>query len=251
MPQLDPAMAWPCLLLGLLAAGHAWYLLGWKRAALFFGMAFCLAWAAASLSQATALASPLQYTGALGPRIGQVPAAAVLGWSGMLYNSHLIANLVADGRVSGRRRGGTWTVLLALLTALVLTAWDLTLDPTLAGRAWTWTQGGAYFATPFANYLNWLQIGFTVDVAIRLVEPAVAPGLEPAPRALMLRPGLARAAAGAAVPIAAFGAMGLAGMCLGRPEATRLLPPFAMGIPLLAACGRAFKHRRDAGEVRA
>jgi hypothetical protein len=39
-------------------------------------------------------------------------------------------------------------------------------------------------------------------------------------------------------------------MGLGRPAATRQLPPFAMGIPVLAACGRAFKHRHEAAEAR-
>lgn len=240
----DPALLWLGLLLGAAAMGHAWFLLGWKRAAVFFGIAFCLFWAAASLNQATALASPRSYTAALGPRIGQVPALAALGWSAMLYNSHVIANLIAEGQPAGRRRGGTWTACMALLTALVLTAWDLTLDPHLSGpagggRAWIWLQGGAYFETPFANYLSWLQTAFTVDVAIRLMEPAPARGRDPLPRWLM------------AVPLAAFAAAGLAAAWLGSPEATRVLPPFAMGIPVLAALGRLLKHRPGTGEARA
>jgi putative membrane protein len=240
----DPALVWCGLLLAAAAALHAWFLLGWKRAALFFALAFCLGWAAASLSLATALASPLNFTGALGPRIGQVPAAALLGWSGMLYNSHVIANLVADGHAAGRRRSGTWTVLLALLSALVLTAWDLSLDPSLAGRAWIWAQGGTYFATPFANYLNWLQTAFGVDVAIRLVEPALGP--EPPARRWPAGAGLARAAAEAALPVGAFAAMAVAAMFGSEPAATRLLPPFAMGIPLLAGAARACRPRGEA-----
>jgi putative membrane protein len=230
------AMGLSNLMLVVVALGHAGYLLGWRRALVFFGMAFCLSWVAESLSIATGLAGPYHYTAAMGPRLGQVPWVVPLGWSAMIYNSHLIANLMAEGRPFSRHRQGVWLVGLALLTALIMTAWDLTLDPymVIKGHAWVWEQGGPYFGIPTANYLSWLETGFLIGLALRLVEPNL-----PWPR---------RAGTGAlvlAMPVLGYGIVGLADMWVGEPLATRVLSPFAMGIPVLAALGR-LRHREAA-----
>lgn len=222
------------LILVAAALTHAWRLLGWQRAVLFFGLAFSMAWAAESLSLATALATPYHYTAVLGPRIGQVPLVVPLGWSAMIYNSHVIANLVLEGAPRALRRGGLWTLGLALFTALVMTAWDLTLDPFMVVKehAWVWEQGGSFFGIPAANFLSWVETVFIIDVVIRLASH----GLPPPPRARVSR-------LFAALPVLAFALIGLPDVAIGVPEATRVLTPFTLGIPLLAALGRVVRMR--------
>lgn len=220
------------LILAAAALGHAWRLLGWQRATLFFGVAFSLAWTAETLSLATGLATPYHYTAVLGPLIGRVPLVVPLGWSAMIYNSHIIANLVADGAPADPPRGGLRILGLALLTALVMTAWDLTLDPFMVVKeqAWVWDQGGVYFGIPAANYLSWVETVLLIDLVIRLASQ----GLPQAP--------VRRASRWfAALPVLAYALIGLPDVLIGVPDATKVLSPFAMGIPVLAALGRAAK----------
>ena len=67
-------------------------------------------------------------------------------------------------------------LLLSLLTALVMTAWDLTLDPFMVqkAKAWVWDQGGPYLGIPLANYVSWMETSFIIAVACRLVDRELA-----------------------------------------------------------------------------
>lgn len=223
------------LLLVALALGHACFLMGWRRALVFFALAYGLSWAAETLSLATDLATPYHYTQLLGPRLGQVPVVVPMGWAAMIYNSHVIANLIAEGRPHSRRPGGPWLVGLALLTALVMTAWDLTLDPYMVHKgAWVWDQSGVYFGIPAANYLSWAETVFMIALAIRLVETVLPPPPRRAHRRLAL-----------AIPVLGYAAIGLPAVWVGVPAAARVLSPFAMGIPALAALGRILKPGKE------
>ena len=154
------------LIFSSLALIHAWHMLGWRRAATFFGVVFVLAWVAESLSIATCLATCYHYTPVLGWRIGQVPLFVPLGWFAMIYNSYVIVNLAAEGHPVSTKGGGVWMAWLALLTAFVMATWDLTLDPymVIKEQAWVWEQGGAYFGIPFANYVSWVEVTSTSGV---------------------------------------------------------------------------------------
>lgn len=217
------------LIFGFLALGHAWYMLGWKRAAAMFGFIFVSSWAAESLSIATFLATPYTYTPVLGPRLGQVPIVVPVGWFMMIYYSSVIVNLITEGKPVATITKGWWIAGLAFLTALVMTAWDLTLDPymVIQAKAWIWEDGGAYFGIPFANYLSWVETVFIISVAWRLIEPS----LPPPPRMHLTR-------TAAAIPVLSYALIGLPDVFIGVPAATRVLSPFAMGIAVLAALGR-------------
>ena len=217
------------LIFGFLALCHAWYMLGWKRAAAMFGFIFVSSWAAESLSIATFLATPYTYTPVLGPRLGQVPIVVPVGWFMMIYYSSVIVNLITEGKPVATITKGWWIAGLAFLTALVMTAWDLTLDPymVIQAKAWIWEDGGAYFGIPFANYLSWVETVFIISVAWRLIEPS----LPPPPRMHLTR-------TAAAIPVLSYALIGLPDVFIGVPAATRVLSPFAMGIAVLAALGR-------------
>ena len=45
---------------------------------------------------------------------------------------------------------------MAAVGALVMTAWDLAMDPMMsAGEHWIWEVEGAYFGIPLQNYWGW------------------------------------------------------------------------------------------------
>jgi len=218
------------LLFALAALVHGTWLMGWRRTLAFFAITWVTAFAMEMLSLATGLATPYHYTPVLGPQLGGVALVVPLGWYFMLYSSHILVNVIAEGRPLSTRGGPGWILLLALLTALVLTAWDLTLDPYMVQKAgaWVWSQDGPYLGIPMANYVSWIETAFIIAVACRLTDRALAgPGPGPDPN---------RWSAG--WPIAVYALVGLSDLAIGYPPATRVLSPFAMGIPVLAGLVR-------------
>ncbi len=208
---------------------HAGHLLGWRRAWMFFGICVGLSFGAETLSIATGLATPYHYTAVLGPRLGPVPLVIPLGWFTTMYASHLIVNLIAEGKMVSTRGKGAWILGLALLTALVMTAWDLTVDPymVLKVKAWVWEQPGPYFGIPFANYLSWVETCFIINITLRLTERSEAPVPDQS-HPLWFN----------ALPLVTFGLLGLPDVFIGYPLATRIISPFSMGAPLLVAAVR-------------
>ena len=76
--------------------------------------------------------------------------------------------------------------LRILLSALALTAWDLSLDPRMVQDGnWIWHDGGVYFGVPLSNYWGWVVTAALVYAVWSLVEirdwrlrPELVEGLE-------------------------------------------------------------------------
>src|SRR5665811_1600689 len=80
---------------------------------------------------------------------------------------------IVDGCPVGTPGGRGHLVRRALVGALVMTAWDLVVDPILSGPtvgAWVWERGGPYYGVPVQNYLGWIVTTFTAYVLYRSVE---------------------------------------------------------------------------------
>ena len=226
------------VIFALMCLGHATYLLGWKRAITFFTLTAVMSYCFESLSIATCSATCYTYTNALGPMLGPVPAAIPISWFMMLYPSTVIANLIGEGKAISTKGKGVWMVFLAVLTSLVMTAWDLTLDPYMVYKvkAWVWTDPLPYnyLGIPFANYVGWVEVVFIISLVYRLAEREIpAEPLGP-PTQLMV-----------ALPLISYAIIGLPDVLIGVPDATRILSPYAMGIPLLAAISRYIQMPRD------
>jgi putative membrane protein len=91
----------------------------------------------------------------------------------LVYPTYVVANLIVDGWPVGTPGGRGHLVRLALIGALVMTAWDLVVDPILSGPtvgAWVWEGGGPYYGVPFRNFLGWIVTTFTVYLLYRSVE---------------------------------------------------------------------------------
>jgi len=213
---------------------HSAWLWGWRHCLLFFCISAGLTFVLEALSLATNLATPYFYTAVLGPRFLGVPVVIPLGWFSMLYLSHVVVNLMVDGTPRCRRRGHGRVVLLALLTALVMSSWDLTLDPYMVQsvKAWVWLQPGGFLGIPFANYVSWLELTFIICLCYRVSERGLPEAGAVSPSRTLV-----------ALPVVLYGLVGLSGSFVGIPGGLGVLPPFTMGIAALGALGRVFLGR--------
>lgn len=144
---------------------HAAALFGWRSALLFFGLSAVVSWLFEEIGVRTGLVyGAYHYTDLLGPKLGHVPLLIPLAWFMMIYPSYLIANLLVDGDIRPRHATILHILGRALVAGLVMTAWDLVIDPGMSapGGAWVWEQGGAYFGVPIQNFFGWLLTTVTV-----------------------------------------------------------------------------------------
>ena len=68
-----------------------------------------------------------------------------------------------------RSTGGA--TVLAAIAALVMTGWDMDIDPGMARAGiWVWERGGPYFGVPLRNYLGWLATTFLIYWVVGLLR---------------------------------------------------------------------------------
>jgi putative membrane protein len=236
LPPLFGDVSRLTVLLMLFSFTHATYALGWRHSLAFFALSAVISWGFEQVGVETgAIYGRYHYTDILGPKLGHVPLLIPLAWFMMIYPSYVIANLIVDGRPTGTRGAARRVVWLAFLSAMVMTAWDLIIDPILSGpamRAWVWEDGGPYFDIPLQNYAGWMLTTFVVYLVYRVIEHSTE-----------LRPLGPVSAPVAALPLLAYGAMMLSNLLAGGgPAALAVIAPFAMGLPLLAAVERLLRR---------
>jgi putative membrane protein len=232
LPVLTGSLGVLTSVVALFSLSHAWYSLGGRLTLAFFGLSAVVSWAYEQVGVATGLVyGAYHYTDYLGLKLGHVPLLIPLAWFMMVYPSYVIANLMVERRAIGTRQGVAALVWLACIGAVVMTAWDLVIDPILSGptiRAWVWDAAGPYFGIPIQNYLGWLLTTFTVFLTYRAIEQQVRPC-----------PAGALSARVAALPVAAYGVMLAADLLSGAtPTALWLIGPAVMGPPLIIAAWR-------------
>ena len=181
-PVLGAAPAALMMLVPVLMGGfsltHAMYTLGVRNAAVFFILSTVISFAFESLGVATgAIFGPYHYADKLGPQLLNVPVLVPIAWFMVIYPSYAMANYIITGDTRYRPEAGlARQVGLALLSGILMTAWDLVLDPQMVGEGyWTWHTEGAYFGIPVQNFVGWLITTCTVYLAYRLVETRWAP----------------------------------------------------------------------------
>jgi putative membrane protein len=162
------------VMLLLFSLWHASVALGVRLALAFFAITTVTSWIFEEIGVVTGLVyGPYHYTSTLGPWLGSVPVLIPLAWFMLIYPSYVVANLIVDGWPVGTPGGRGHLVRLALVGALVMTAWDLVVDPILTGPtvgAWVWERGGPYYGVPLQNFLGWIATTFTVYLLYRSVE---------------------------------------------------------------------------------
>jgi uncharacterized membrane protein len=91
------------------------------------------------------------------PHVGTIPIIVGPLWFGMGYFSWIVAGTLLGGAETRLNRKFE-IVARPVVAALVMTQWDVVMDPPLStiSKAWIWHDGGTHFGVPLSNYLGWL-----------------------------------------------------------------------------------------------
>lgn len=241
LPRIPGGIGIKTLFMMLFSIFHAAYVLGWRHTLLFFGITVAVSWSYEHVGVETGLIyGAYHYTDALGLKLGHVPIIIPIAWFMMIYPSYIIANLIGSGlqmmgeknKYSNNRITLVQILWLSFLSAVIMTAWDLVVDPYLSGateRAWIWEAGGQYFGVPLHNFGGWLLTTFTIYFIFRLLSERkfqVRPSSRPLTTSIIL------------LPLISYGTMMVANIIPGEPPELRIIGPIVMGIPLTIAATR-------------
>lgn len=162
------------VVLGALAAlAHAAARSSWMRATVLLGAGTLISLGAELLGTSTGLPfGPYSYTSLLGWRVaGLVPFPIPLSWFYMLY-----ASLAILGRLLPPRDDRWSKLRWAMLAGLVLTAWDVAMDPAMsfATPHWVWHTRGFFYGMPLLNWFGWWLTGSVIARAMLAILPPSA-----------------------------------------------------------------------------
>jgi len=209
---------------------HAWYTIGWRRTLVFFVITATVSWGYEQVGVETGLIyGNYHYTDYLGQKIGHVPVIIPLAWFMMIYPSYMIANLIFSKKPFLQKTKISQILLLSLLSAVIMTAWDSVIDPYLSGptvKAWIWEDSGPYFGIPIHNFLGWIITTFTIYTIYRIFENKTKPIQFKINNNYLI------------LPVLAYGLMLIANIIPGEPEDLRIIGPIIMGIPIAFALMR-------------
>jgi uncharacterized membrane protein len=146
----------------LFAIGHGASLYGKKGISIF--VLFCLGFGTLFESIALRTGIPFgsyYFTDVMGPKVFQLPVLLALAYLGIGYVAWVLALLIHRGRA------GIW---LPILASLIMTAWDLAMEPdwSTLDHAWIWQAGGPYFGVPLSNFCGWLLTTYSFYQAFAL-----------------------------------------------------------------------------------
>ncbi len=163
------------LLAFIFAILHSYQNLGWKQALLLLGLTFGVSLLFECVGVATGwIYGPYHYTNKLGFKfLGLVPLLIPVAWFMMTYPSYVIARRI----LPALRKTWAWRLAVAGLGAVIMTAWDLAMDPMMvAGGHWVWDKTGAYFGVPLQNFWGWwltIFVTFWLFLSITRTKPEV------------------------------------------------------------------------------
>jgi uncharacterized membrane protein len=209
------------LMFVLFAVLHCARCEGWRRTGLFFATAAVVSYLLEETGVRTGLVyGSYHYSDMLGPKLGHVPVLIPLAWFMMIYPSWVTARALLRGMNTQSAAG---IAALALVAAMVMTAWDTVMDPGMAAAGnWIWEKGGAYFGVPLRNYFGWLLTTFLVYCGAGLIW-----------RGKRVASSVTSGFAG--LPVIVYAVHGVRYVTAGRIEALHVVALFAMVLPGLVA----------------
>lgn len=219
----------------LLMFGCCWasaaHLLGGSAALRLVAIATSFGWAAEQLGSSYGwFFGSYTYTPVLGPRLGHVPVVIPLMWFALAYVGYVISNLIVWQDPVDAPASPGHDAILALLGAMVVTCYDLGVDPYMVYvlKAWIMAEkDGWWFGETVQGFAGWMIVSFAILFAFR--------------RLARVRPAAGRAGAvlptmrHVLVPLSVYAGLMVFQVLLGYPVEARTIALFAMGFPLLAA----------------
>ncbi len=141
---------------------RAW---GWRHTLLTLVAVAALGWLVEFTGSTTGFPfGQYHYTDRLQPQINGVPLVIPFAWFMMLPPAWAVAH-----RLIGVKR----RLAFVALSALAFTAWDLFLDPQMAGWGfWVWADPDGYFGIPWINFGGWITASALITL---LVQPSKLP----------------------------------------------------------------------------
>jgi len=221
----------------LFALTHCAVVEGPRRTGVFFAVSAIVSYAMEEAGVRSGLVyGAYHYSDVLGAKLGHVPVIIPLAWFMMIYPSWAVARGALTGVDIETVPGLT---ALAAAAALVMTAWDVVMDPGMAaGGVWIWEHGGAYFGVPRRNYLGWLLTTFLVYWIVGWLWGKLRRGPAAATRTY------------AALPVIVYAFFALRYVMANRFPALQVVALFAMGTPALIALLQVGLVRKNgAGEL--
>lgn len=175
-----------------------WHAVGMRRALLAFAASIALAFASEYAGTVTDYPfGAYEYTSQLGYKmLGRVPFNIPTSWFYML-----VASLAICGRLLPAKDDGVSRWWWAFVGGVVLTLWDVSMDPAMVKtNHWFWQIGdlsdrGAFqqfigkpifFGMPLTNWLGWLLTGILVARVMLAIIPPSAWAARVAPARLPL-----------------------------------------------------------------
>ena len=132
---------------------------------------FCLG--VASISETLGLRTGFpfghyHFTSLMGPKLLQMPILLVLAYLGIGYCSWVLGLLILGYR--NKPLMGAGVITFPLLAALIMMAWDLSMDPiwSTLDRAWIWRDGGMFYGVPLSNFFGWYLTAYLFYQAFAL-----------------------------------------------------------------------------------
>ena len=236
LPEIPGGIEIKTFFMLIFSLSHAWYFIGWRKTLVFFVITAAVSWGYEQVGVETGLVyGAYHYTDYLGEKIGHVPIIIPLAWFMMVYPSYIIANFIFSGKPIVLQNKISKIILISLLSAVIMTAWDFVVDPYLSGptvNAWVWETGGAYFGIPIHNFFGWILTTFTIYLVYRIFESKN----KPAQNKIKFRFGI--------IPVFAYGIMLIANLIPGEPPELRIIGPIIMGIPIIIAIIR-FQQNKE------
>lgn len=105
-----------------------------------------------------------EYTELLGPKVAGVPYLIPISWFFMAVVCYRLALHLSRHRPS--------RVFRCLAAALLLSAWDLTLDPAMSHLSpfWVWAEKGVYYGSPLLNLFGWFVTGVVLMASFEVLR---------------------------------------------------------------------------------
>lgn len=175
LPQAFPITPVSTLLAFSFALWHAGQREGRLGAALLGIIVFLTGLLFESVGVATGwIYGPYHYTEQLGPKfLNLVPFLIPIAWTMMMYPSLVIAEQLVPFRSKGILR----TLGVAAVGGVVMTAWDVAMDPMMVYLGnWVWEVSGPYFGVPLQNFSGWWLTTFAALLIFQVARRWVPRG---------------------------------------------------------------------------